>query len=70
MSTNSLVNTSSFLPETQRGSTGTIFGKIRMLVSALVEAKAAADHYEALIARGTPPGEASRLVFHTHFGQR
>ena len=69
MSTNTLTNTSGFLTETQRPA-GSIFGKIRALVSALAEAKAAADHYETLIARGLSPGEASKTVFRTHFGQR
>jgi hypothetical protein len=69
MSMNTLANTSGFLPETQRPA-GSIFGKIRTLVSALAEAKAAADHYETLIARGLSPGEASKMVFRTYFGQR
>jgi len=70
MSTDTLTETSSFLPQTQQGLLGTIFARIRLLVSALAEAKAAADHYETLTARGMPPGEASSLVFQTHFGQR
>lgn len=70
MSTKSLANTPSFLPETRQRSGGTILGKLRTVVEALSEAKAAADHYETLISRGTPPGEASTLVFRTHFGRR
>jgi hypothetical protein len=68
MSTNTL--TTSFLAETEQRPAGSIFGKIRMLVSALAEAKAAADQYETLTARGLSPGEASKMVFRTHFGQR
>ena len=68
MSTNIL--TSSYMPAAKQGPTNALIGKFRTLVSALAEAKAAADHYETLIARGVPPGEASSTVFHTHFGQR
>lgn len=66
MSTNSLAG-----PMAETESLGsTLFGKFRTAISALVEAKAAADHYESLIARGVEPGEASRITFRQHFGQR
>jgi hypothetical protein len=64
-----LTNTTGFLSETQRPA-GSIFGKIRTVVSALSEARAAANHYETLVAQGLSPGEASKVVFRTHFGQR
>jgi hypothetical protein len=48
----------------------TLFGKFRTAISALIGAKAAADLYESLIARGVEPGEASRMTFRQHFGQR
>jgi hypothetical protein len=59
-----------FLPETQGSLTETLFGPVRKLFSALAEGKAAADHYESLVARGMGPGEASQLVFRKHFGKQ
>lgn len=70
MSMNSLANTTDFVAETRHGLVSILFGKVRLLVSALAQGKAAADHYQALVARGVPPGEASQAVFRRHFGQR
>lgn len=58
-----------FLPETQASLTE-LFGPVRKLFSALAEGKAAADHYESLVARGMGPGDASQLVFRKHFGKQ
>ena len=60
-----------FLPEAQDTSRlGTVFGIVRKVFSALAEGKAAADHYESLVARGMGAGEASQAVFRKHFGKR
>lgn len=66
MSTNSLIG---LMPETV-GVTTALFGKVRTIMSALAEAKAACDSYETLTARGVPPSEASQAVFRRHFGKR
>ena len=61
-----------FLPEaqgTQASPLGTLFGAVRTVFSALAEGKAAADHYESLVARGIGAGEASQVVFRKHFGK-
>ena len=56
--------------ETQGSLIGTLFGPVRKVFQALAEGKAAADHYESLVARGMGAGEASQAVFHKHFGKR
>lgn len=48
----------------------TLFGPVRKVFQALAEGKAAADHYESLVARGMGAGEASQVVFRKHFGKR
>ena len=58
-----------FLPEAQGSLIGTLFGPVRKVFNALAEGKAAADHYESLVARGLAPGEASQVVFRKHFGK-
>jgi hypothetical protein len=70
MSTKQANTALDFLPETHGSLTETLFGPVRKLFSALAEGKAAADHYESLVARGMGPGEASQLVFRKHFGKQ
>ena len=70
MSTKQANTALDFLPETQGGLIATLFGPVQKLFSALAEGKAAADHYESLVARGMGPGEASQVVFRRHFGKR
>jgi hypothetical protein len=70
MSINQADSALDFLSETQGTSRlGSLFGTVRTFFSALAEGKAAADHYESLVARGTGAGEASRAVFRKHFGK-
>ncbi len=56
--------------ETHGSLIGTLFGPVRRVFQALAEGKAAADHYESLVARGMGAGEASQVVFRKHFGKR
>jgi hypothetical protein len=70
MSTKQANTALDFLPETHGSLTETLFGPVRKLFSALAEGKAAADHYESLVARGMGPGEASQFVFRKHFGKQ
>lgn len=70
MSTKQVDTALDFLPETQGNLIGTLFRPVRKFFSALAEGKAAADHYESLVARGMGPGEASQAVFRKHFGRR
>ena len=70
MSTKQANTALDFLPETHGSLTETLFGPVRKLFSALAEGKAAADHYESLVARGIGPGDASQLVFRKHFGKQ
>jgi hypothetical protein len=70
MSTKQANTALDFLPETQGSLIGTLFGPVMKVFSALAEGKAAADHYESLVARGMGPGEASQVVFSKHFGKR
>jgi hypothetical protein len=58
-----------FLPETRPGRFQTLWGAIRRFIDAVAEGKAAADHYDSLVARGMGPSEASHIVFRTHFGK-
>ena len=70
MSTKQANTALDFLPEAQGSLIATLFGPVRKLFSALAEGKAAADHYESLVARGMGPGEASQVVFRKHFGKQ
>ncbi len=70
MSTKQADTALDFLPEAHGSLIGTLFGPVRKFFSALAEGKAAADHYESLVARGMGPGEASQVVFREHFGKR
>jgi hypothetical protein len=70
MSTKQANTALDFLPEAQGSLIATLFGPVRKLFNALAEGKAAADHYESLVARGMGPGEASQVVFRKHFGKQ
>ncbi|HVY41438.1 MAG TPA: hypothetical protein VG966_00285 [Hyphomicrobiaceae bacterium] len=70
MSTHSANATASLLQDARPSLAETLFGKIRRVWSALAEGKAAADHYESLVARGMTPGQAAQAVFSKHFGKR
>ena len=59
-----------FLPETQGSTVGALFGPVMKVFNALAEGKAAADHYESLVARGMGPSAASQVVFRKHFGKQ
>jgi hypothetical protein len=58
-----------FLPEMRAGLLRTLWGKIGTITGALAEGKAAADHYESLLARGLHPAEAADTVFRAHFSK-
>ena len=58
-----------FMPETRPGRFEKVLGSFRRMIEAVADGKAAADHYESLIARGMGPNQASHIVFRTHFGK-
>lgn len=67
MSTKQANTALDFLPEAEGSMIGTLFGPVMKVFNALAEGKAAADHYESLVARGMEPGAASQVVFRKHF---
>ncbi len=67
MATNTIDAALDFMPEAKAGKFDEILKGLKRLADGLSDGRAAQDDYKRLIAQGTNPSEAARLVFERHF---